>query len=240
MAQSSYIDPRLLLQYNQQRLANYSQQLAYMNLLRTQYISPQSQYVYLPTTYTTNNETDANEETNQTSSDQIQEPLLVYATATGQFYFHPSSTKKSHVDSEQQQQSTPIPTVYTTTPNVYPSHYYYPSQTQHLIQSHPAFFQPIASPSLLTDLKSEPNETDDVHIEDHDYEKSTKSYLQTRQQSSSDIMSNALQLVYSQQRRNAQTDRFNLDDLTAYLAMKWTDTVDHYEQGIENKRSIFA
>jgi hypothetical protein len=89
-------------------------------------------------------------------------------------------------------------------------------------------------------MKSEPNETDDVHIEDHDYEKSTKSYLQTRQQSSSDIMSNALQLVYSQQRRNAQTDRFNLDDLTAYLAMKWTDTVDHYEQGIENKRSIFA
>jgi hypothetical protein len=49
-------------------------------------------------------------------------------------------------------------------------------------------------------------------------------------------MSNALQLVYSQQRRNAQTDRFNLDDLTAYLAMKWTDSVDHYEQGREKTR----
>jgi hypothetical protein len=44
-------------------------------------------------------------------------------------------------------------------------------------------------------------------------------------------MSNALQLVYSQEKRNAQTDRFNLDQLTAYLAMKWTETVDHYEQG---------
>ena len=74
-------------------------------------------------------------------------------------------------------------------------------------------------------------------ISNDDYEKSTKSYLQTRQQSSSDIMSNALQLVYSQQRRNAQTDRFNLDDLTAYLAMKWTDTVDHYEQGTTGNTS---
>ncbi len=44
-------------------------------------------------------------------------------------------------------------------------------------------------------------------------------------------MSNALQLVYSQEKRNAQTDQFNLDQLTAYLAMKWTDTIDHYEQG---------
>ena len=50
-------------------------------------------------------------------------------------------------------------------------------------------------------------------------------------------MSSALQLVYSQQRRNAQTNRFNLDDLTAYLAMKWTDTMDHYEQGTHQKKT---
>ncbi len=231
--QPSYIDPLLYLQYNQQRY----QQLAYLNFLRAQYISPQSQYVFLPTypttTTTTTNETEFDDETNQTSTEQIQEPLLVYATPTSQLYYQPSTVKKSYTDSEQQQQPTAsIPTVYTTTPTIYPSHYYYPSQVQHLIPSHPAYFQPITSPSLLIDTKSEQNDTDDVDI-DNDYENSRKLCHPLRQQSSSDIMSNALQLVYSQQKRNAQTDRFNLDDLTAYLAMKWTDTVDHYVQGIK-------
>ncbi|CAF1531426.1 unnamed protein product, partial [Adineta steineri] len=243
--QSPYnIDPLLLLQYNQ-RVANYSQQLAYMNLLRTQYMTQQSSYVYLSNAYTTTptaatvppppqttNETDADDETNQTSSEPIPEPLLVYATPTGQYYFQPASTKNdSEHQHQQQQQATPMPTVYTTTPTMYPSHYFYPPQAQHLLTSHPAYFQPIPSTSLLINTKSEQNDIDDVIINDDDYEKSTKLYLSTRQQSSSDIMSNALQLVYSQQKRNAQTDRFNLDDLTAYLAMKWTDTVDHYEQG---------
>ncbi|CAF3563913.1 unnamed protein product [Adineta steineri] len=244
--QSPYnIDPLLLLQYNQ-RVANYSQQLAYMNLLRTQYMTQQSSYVYLSNAYTTaptaatvppppttTNETDADDETNQTSSEPIPEPLLVYATPTGQYYFQPASTKNDseHQHQQQQQQATPMPTVYTTTPTMYPSHYFYPPQAQHLLTSHPAYFQPIPSTSLLINTKSEQNDIDDVIINDDDYEKSTKLYLSTRQQSSSDIMSNALQLVYSQQKRNAQTDRFNLDDLTAYLAMKWTDTVDHYEQG---------
>ncbi|CAF1007234.1 unnamed protein product [Adineta steineri] len=244
--QSPYnIDPLLLLQYNQ-RVANYSQQLAYMNLLRTQYMTQQSSYVYLSNAYTTaptaaatvpppptTNETDADDETNQASSEPIPEPLLVYATPTGQYYFQPASTKNdSEHQHQQQQQATPMPTVYTTTPTMYPSHYFYPPQAQHLLTSHPAYFQPIPSTSLLINTKSEQNDIDDVIINDDDYEKSTKLYLSTRQQSSSDIMSNALQLVYSQQKRNAQTDRFNLDDLTAYLAMKWTDTVDHYEQGI--------
>jgi hypothetical protein len=230
LPQSSYIDPLLLLQYQQRY-----QQFAYMNLLRTQYISPQSQYIFLPTPYptTTTNETDLDDETNQPSTDQIQESLLVYATPNGQLYFPPSTIKKPYTDSEQQQQSVaPIPTVYTTTPTMYPSHYFYPSQVQHVIPSHPAYFQPITSPSLLIETKSEQNDIDDIDLDD-DYENSTKLYHQIRQQSSSDIMSNALKLVYSQQRRNAQTDRFNLDDLTAYLAMKWTDTVDHYVQGIE-------
>jgi hypothetical protein len=201
---------------------------------------PQSQYVFTPTTYqttttTATNETEPNDdETNQTSSEQIQEPLYVYTTPTGQIYIHPSQTKKPYTDSEQQQQQQPpIPTVYTTTPTIYPSHYFYPSQAQHLIPPHTAYFQPISSPSLLIDTKSEQTNHDDVDTEDN-YENSSKVYQQTRQQPSSDIMSNALQLVYSQQRRNAQTDRFNLDDLTAYLAMKWTDSVDHYEQGIVN------
>ncbi|CAF3485326.1 unnamed protein product [Rotaria sordida] len=230
-SQSSYIDPLLLVQYNQQRLANYSQQLAYMNYLRTHYIPPQSPYVLLPTTYTTTtttttNEIDHDETTNSSTSEQIQEPLYVYSTPTGQFYFHPSTTKKSSIDTEQQSNS--MPTVYT--PTIYPSHYFYPSHTQHLIPSQTAYFQPISSSSSLIDTKSEQNNID---IDDDDgYKNSSILYHQTRQQSSSsDIMSNALQLVYSQQRRNAQTDRFNLDDLTAYLAMKWTDTVDHYEQG---------
>jgi hypothetical protein len=238
--QSSYIDPLFLLQYNQ-RFANYPQQFAYMNVLRTPYISPQSQYVFTPTAYptttaTTTNETETDDDTNQTSSDQIQEPLYVYTAPTGQLYFHPSTTKKPFTDSEQQQQQTAaMPTVYTTTPTIYPSHYFYPSQAPHLIPSHPAYFQPISSPSLLIETKSEQNNTDDVDIDDN-YENPNKLYQQTRQQSSADIMSNALQLVYSQQRRNAQTDRFNLDDLTAYLAMKWTDSVDHYEQGREKTR----
>ncbi|CAF3849052.1 unnamed protein product [Rotaria magnacalcarata] len=233
MSQTSYIDPLLLLQYNQ-RLANYSQHVAYMNLLRAQYMQSQSQYVYLPTTYATTptaNEADSDDTTNQTSSDQAQEPLLVYATPTGSFYYPPSTVKKSPIDLEQQQQSAaPIPAVYTTPP-MYPSPYFYPSHAPHLIPSHPAYFQPIpasSSSSLLIDTKPEQNTTD---IDDDDYKNSTNLHPQIRQQSSSDIMSNALQLVYSQQRRNAQTDRFNLDDLTAYLAMKWTDTVDHYEQG---------
>lgn len=236
--QSPYIDPLLLLQYNQQRY----QQMAYMNYIRSQYMSPQSQYIFLPTAFptaatttTVTNETDVDDEPNQTSTEQIQEPLLVYASPAGQYYLQPSTVKKSFTDSEQQQQSVaPIPTMYTATPTVYPSHYYYPPQVQHIIPSHPAYFQPITSPSLLVDTKSEQNDNDDIDINDDDYENSTKLYQQLRHQSSSDIMSNALQLVYSRQKRNAQTDRFNLDDLTAYLAMKWTDTVDHYTQGIHS------
>lgn len=86
---------------------------------------------------------------------------------------------------------------------------------------------------MSVENKSQQDETDHDEEEDEDnaLEKSTRRLAQTRQQSSSHIMSNALQLVYSQEKRNAQTDRFNLDQLTAYLAMKWTDTVDHYEQG---------
>jgi hypothetical protein len=218
--QPSYIDPLLLLQYNQQRIVNYSQQLAYMNYLRTQYVSPQSQYIYLPTTYptTTTNETEPDEEPN----DQVQ---VVYATPTGQIYFQPSTNKQPYPDPEQI--VTPIQTVY-------PTQYFYPSQVQHVIPSHSAYFQPILSTPLVIDTKSEQNDIDDLDLGD-DYENSTKSYHQKHQQSSSDIMSNALQLVYSQQRRNAQTDRFNLDDLTSYLAMKWTDAVDHHMQGKKKK-----
>ncbi|CAF3030790.1 unnamed protein product [Rotaria sp. Silwood2] len=234
MPQSSYIDPLLLLQYNQQQqryAANYSQQLAYMNLLRTQYLSSQSQYVLIPTTYTTTttttndieqDEKNLDDETTQTS-EQIQEPLLVYATIptqTGPIYLQ--STKKSYYELEQLQQSS--------MPTVYPTQYFYSTQTQHIIPPHAAYFQPISSPSLLVETKSQHDDTDDED-DNNDYEKSTRLFHQTQQQSSSHIMSNALQLVYSQEKRNIQTDRFNLDQLTAYLAMKWTDTINHYEQG---------
>ncbi|CAF4839355.1 unnamed protein product, partial [Rotaria magnacalcarata] len=75
----------------------------------------------------TANEADSDDTTNQTSSDQAQEPLLVYATPTGSFYYPPSTVKKSPIDLEQQQQSAaPIPAVYTTPP-MYPSPYFYPS-----------------------------------------------------------------------------------------------------------------
>jgi hypothetical protein len=215
-SQSSYIDPLVLLQYNQQRY----QQLAYMNLLRTQYLPSQSPYVLIPTPTTTTYETNADEK--DESSEQIQEPLLVYTTIPGQtgpIYYQP--TKKSYQ-------------------SVYPSQYFYPT--------HPAYFQPISSPaSLLIDNKSQHDETDnddeeeeDDEDEENNLEKSTRIFQQTRQQSSSHIMSNALQLVYSQEKRNAQTDRFNLDQLTAYLAMKWTDTIDHYEQGNLSELFIFS
>ena len=213
----SYID--LLLQYNQQRLANYSQQLAYMNLLRVPYYPPQSQYVYLPTAYppppTTTNETESHEENNHAQTEQ---PPLVYATPTGQIYYQPTMTTKSSGDSEPI--VAPIPAVYPTT---YPSQYFYPPQVQQIVPSPNAYFQPISSASLVTERK-------DVDHED-DLENSSNSDQRNRQQSSADIMSNALNLVYSQQRRTAQTDRFNLDDLSAYLSMKWTDAVDHYMQG---------
>lgn len=201
-SQSSYIDPLVLLQYNQQRY----QQLAYLNFLRTQYLSSQSPYVLIPTgpTYETN--PDGKEET----SENIQEPLYVYATLPGQtgpVYYQ--TTKKPFQ-------------------SIYPSSPYYPTPS--------AYFQPIPSSSSLSmETKSQHDETDnDEEIDDDDdqhLDKSNRKFPQTRQQSSSHIMSNALQLVYSQEKRNAQTDRFNLDQLTAYLAMKWTDTVDHYEQG---------
>ncbi|CAF0945210.1 unnamed protein product [Rotaria sordida] len=240
-SQSSYIDPLLLLSYNQSRFAtNYSQQLAYMNLLRTQYLSSPSPYVLIPTTYTTTTNDieqdskihdDDNDGINQTS-EQMQEPLLIYATIptqTGPIYLQ--STKKSYYELEQLQQSSMS--------TMYPAQYFYPTQTQH-IPSHTAYFQPITSPSLLIDTKSQQDDTDNDDDDDvvdnnnnnnNDYDKSTRLFHQTQQQSSSHIMSNALQLVYSQEKRNLQTDRFNLDQLTAYLAMKWTDTINHYEQG---------
>ncbi|CAF1245321.1 unnamed protein product [Rotaria sordida] len=241
-SQSSYIDPLLLLSYNQSRFAtNYSQQLAYMNLLRTQYLSSPSPYVLIPTTYTTTTTNDIEQDSkihdddndgiNQTS-EQMQEPLLIYATIptqTGPIYLQ--STKKSYYELEQLQQSSMS--------TMYPTQYFYPTQTQH-IPSHPAYFQPITSPSLLIDTKSQQDDTDNDDDDDvvdnnnnnnNDYDKSTRLFHQTQQQSSSHIMSNALQLVYSQEKRNLQTDRFNLDQLTAYLAMKWTDTINHYEQG---------
>ncbi|CAF0874316.1 unnamed protein product [Adineta steineri] len=222
VTQPSYIDPVLLQQYNQQRLANYSQQLAYMNLFRTQYMHSQQPYILIPTTYTATNDNDQDEkildDETISTSEHIQEPLLVYTpipTQLGPIYLQ--QTKKLSNDLEQQM---PIPTIY-------PQQYYYPPQT-----SHPAYFQPISSPTLILDTKFQQDGSDDEQEEqDNNYEKSTRLFHQTRQQSSSHIMSNALQLVYSQERRNAQTDHFNLDQLTAYLAMKWTDTIDHYEQG---------
>ncbi|CAF3735883.1 unnamed protein product [Adineta steineri] len=222
VTQPSYIDPVLLQQYNQQRLANYSQQLAYMNLFRTQYMHSQQPYILIPATYTATNDNDQDEkildDETISTSEHIQEPLLVYTpipTQLGPIYLQ--QTKKLSNDLEQQM---PIPTIY-------PQQYYYPPQT-----SHPAYFQPISSPTLILDTKSQQDGSDDEQEEqDNNYEKSTRLFHQTRQQSSSHIMSNALQLVYSQERRNAQTDHFNLDQLTAYLAMKWTDTIDHYEQG---------
>ena len=120
----SYIDPYLFYQYNQHRLANYPRHVTYTNSLRLQYIPSQCQYVFLPTIYTTTktNDTDLIDQTNQTTSDQNQESSLFYTTPTGQFYFQPSTIKKSSTDDEQQPNS--IPTVYTT-PNIYPSHYFY-------------------------------------------------------------------------------------------------------------------
>lgn len=213
--QGSYIDPFLLYQYNQQRLPNYPQQFAYMNVLRTPYINPQSQYILLPTTYpptttATTNESEVDGETPPTSNEQVQEPILVYTPQTGPIYLQ-TTAKKPYSTPELSQQYT------------YPTQFYY-----HTVPSQSAYFQPITSPTLVMENKSEQEEDPEPKGDD---ENANKSYSQIHQPTSADIMSNALQLVYSQQRKNAPSDRFNLDDLTAYLAMKWTDTVDHYLQG---------
>ncbi|UJR22473.1 hypothetical protein I4U23_025527 [Adineta vaga] len=229
ITQPSYIDPLLLLQLNQQRLAaNYPQQFAYMNLVRAPYMSSQTPYVLIPTTYTTGKSNDTIDQDEKTldedtigetiqSSEHVQEPLVVYTTIPAHLapvYMQP--IRKEPNDLEQ-----PIP----ISP-FYSSQQYYPSQGSYAA----AYFQPITPASLLIESKSHPDDTDNEN-DNNDYERSSRLLHQTRQQSSSHIMSNALQLVYSQERRNAQTDRFNLDQLTAYLAMKWTDAVDGYEQG---------
>lgn len=216
-----YIDPVLLLQYNQQRFAaSYPQHIAYMNFMRPPFVSPQSPYVLIPAAYPTTNEIarDENKPDDETgpAPDHVQEPLLVYATIPtqlGSVYLPPG--KKGVNDADPQ---VPVQAMY-------PPPYFYPP-----VMPNTAYFQPITSPSFVAEDKSQQNDTDD-EANDHDYQKSTRLAQQTRQQSSSHIMSNALQLVYSQERRSAQTDRFNLDQLTAYLSMKWIDAVDHYEQG---------
>ena len=191
---------------------------------------PQSQYIILPqpTTTTNTNESETDSEINQTSN----EPVLVYTSQTGPVYVQ--ATKKPYPTSDYPQQGS-IP------PTIYPTPIYYPHQPAH----HPAYFQPIpsSSSSLLIETKSE---HDDLEPDDeHEYSTKTSSSqihqtittTTTTTAAASDIMSNAIQLVYSQERKTAQTDRFNLDDLTAYLAMKWTNTVDHYLQGIESRFS---
>ncbi|CAF0766941.1 unnamed protein product [Adineta ricciae] len=231
LTQPSHIDPLLLLQYNQQRLiSNYSQSFAYMNVVPPPYLPSQTRYILIPTGYTTSTTNDAttatdqdentrNDDDNETaqSSEHAQEPLLVYTTISAPMYLQPM--KKGPNDLEQ-----PVPI-----PPMYAPPYYYPTQTPHA-----AYFQPITPASLLIESRSQQDDTDN----EDDYESSTRLFHQSRQQSSSHIMSNALQLVYSQERRNAPTDRFNLDQLTAYLAMKWTDAVGHYEQGKKPSTSL--
>jgi len=201
---SSYADPYLLLQYQQQ--------LAYMNYFRSQYLPSQSSYVLIPTVPPSSG-LEPNPNDKDSPNEQIHEPLFVYTAFPGQnqpIYYQ--QNKKS----------------------MYPSQYFYPA-------THPAYFQPISTSSVI-DNKSQQDDTDHDDILDddeieHDYDKSSTRLFHRMQPSSSSssshIMSNALQLVYSQEKFNAQTDRFNLDQITAYLAMKWTETVDHYEQGIK-------
>ncbi|CAF1048006.1 unnamed protein product [Adineta ricciae] len=231
LTQSSYVDPLLFLQYNQQRLiSNYSQPFPYMSMARPPYISSQTQYYIIPTGYTTSTTNDAttatgqdentsNDDDNETaqSSEHAQAPLLFYTAISAPMYLQPM--KKGPSDLEQ-----PVPI-----PPMYAPPYYYPTQTPHA-----AYFQPITPASLLIESKSQQDDSDN----EDGYESSTRLFHQSRQQSSSHIMSNALQLVYSQERRNAPTDRFNLDQLTAYLAMKWTDAVGHYEQGKKPSTSL--
>ena len=222
-----YVDPLMLLQYNQQRFPNYSQQLAYMNLLRTAYLPSQAQYLLMPSSYPSaaQNEMDSDEksldEQSSRAPEQVQEPLLVYTSIpnqAGPIYFHPPANKSSFVDPKQLPAA--VPSIY---PAMYPSPMFYPrpAAQQHLFPPTATYFQPISSPSLFVDTKLDERPSVDEANPPNDGLSSA----------SSDIMSSALQLVYSQQRRNAQTDRFNLDDLTGYLAMKWTETVGHYEQG---------
>lgn len=224
------MDPLLILQYNQQRLA--AQQLAYMNMMRAQYLTQQPQYVLVPTTYplATSNDDHPDEKSAVDETNPPQESYVVYATiptSTGQIYFHPitTTTKRSYADLEQS---------LGPAPSVYSSQFYYPN-CEHLIPSPTAYFQPI--PSWGNENKSQLDESDREELDDDDdedqYERSTRLFHQSRQQASSHIMSKALQLVYSQERRQttATKDAFNLEQVTAYLAMRWTETIDRYDQG---------
>ena len=235
MSSAPFMDP-LLLQYNQQRFPNYSQPLSYMNLLRTPYLPSQAQYLLVPTSYPSAapNEMDSDEKSldDQISqpAQQVQEPLLVYTNIpnqSGPMYFHPSAANKSFYVDPKQGSPAAVSNMYSSAMAMYPPPMFYPRPAQHLYPSSAAYFQPISSPSLFVDTKLDERQNIDPAETSGKYGQTTD----TLPSASSDIMSSALQLVYSQQRRNAQTDRFNLDDLTAYLAMKWTETVDHYEQG---------
>ena len=206
-----------------------------MNYMRAQYLSQQAQYVLVPTpnvypSSAGNDEFDQDEPLaggDEPASEQMQEPLLVYTTIptpSGQIYFQPTVTmKKSYQDVEQ--------------PSAYPAQFFYPG-AQNLIPSSAAYFQPIPSipsPLLFIDTKSSLDNTDDegAAVAEHNYGPSARLYQQQQSSSSSSshIMSNALKLVYSQEKRHAPTDRFNLEQLTVHLAMKWTETVNQYEQG---------
>jgi len=242
-----YIDPLLLLQYNQQRFPNYPSPLTYMNILRAPYLHSQPQYVFLPSSYPpvipNESETDVKttDETttsppitsNRTSNESIPEASLTYSSVPNE------STTMFYPSTGNVQGNVPPPPPLSS---IYPhtSAMFYPRLTQNPPTIFPpptAYFQPISSPSLYVETKLDERA---IEQDNHSYENSRQTYHSKDQlpSTSSDIMSNALQLVYSQQRRNAQTDRFNLDDLTAYLALKWTETVDHYEQG--DKRIILV
>ena len=243
---SNYIDPLLLFQYNQARYPTYPS-LAYMNLLRTQYLPSQAPYVILPSNAypTASNakiDSDVGEKSPEdvniiSSTDPVQEPLLVYTAlpnSSGQVYYNSSISKHPLVELKSSVPS--MSNIYPTSPAVYPAPVFYPRVPQQpmpgqIFPSPAAYFQPIPSSSLFVETRIDQQDIDHTN---HQYTNANKIRSNDEQlpSTSSDIMSSALQLVYSQQRRNAQTDRFNLDDLTAYLAMKWTETVDHYDQGM--------
>ncbi|CAF1588831.1 unnamed protein product, partial [Didymodactylos carnosus] len=70
------------------------------------------------------------------------------------------------------------------------------------------------------------NSTGELSVESNSHNTPATS---TQQSSSSRIMSNVLQIVYRQER-----GEFNLDDITCYLANRWSETIDRYTKGDPN------
>lgn len=230
----THVDPVSLYQFNQQRLAaSFSQQPHFLNLVRNPYLTQTAPYLFVPPVYQNeSNKTRTIEQSNDENKPNLQEPLIVYTaipnSTAGQIYFQPMLNSGKNLNEFEHPPVIPQTTMYSQS-NFYPSPLFY----SNFLPNHPAYFQPIPSSSTFKSQfdETEPEDFDDDDDDDDDLYDSRSKNEVSSSSSSAHIMSNALQLVYSHQKKNTPKDQFNLESLTAHLAMKWTDGINRFEQG---------